>query len=105
MMTLAMFVGIVALGVALGLGRGADSPWLTGRSRHSQRPACGQSEAVRLLTGQWGETAMGWLWILFMVLMGAIPIALVILAVVMIPRRRKSENADSHVEWWTPPNH
>jgi hypothetical protein len=45
---------------------------------------------------------MGWLWILFMVLMGAIPIALVILAVVMIPRRRKSENADSHVEWWTP---
>jgi len=48
---------------------------------------------------------MGWLWILFMVLMGAIPIAFVILAVVMIPRRRKSENADSHVEWWTPPNH
>jgi phage shock protein PspC (stress-responsive transcriptional regulator) len=45
------------------------------------------------------------LWVLFMVLMGAIPIALVILAVVMIPRRRKSENADSHVEWWIPPNH
>jgi hypothetical protein len=43
------------------------------------------------------------LWVLFMVLMGAIPIALVILAVVMIPRRRKSENADSHVEWWIPP--
>jgi uncharacterized membrane protein len=48
---------------------------------------------------------MGLLWVLFMVLMGAIPIALVVLAVVMIPRRRKSENADSHVEWWTPPNH
>ncbi len=51
------------------------------------------------------ETAMEWLWVLFMVLMGAIPIALVILAVVLIPRRRKSENADSHVEWWTPPQH
>ena len=65
----------------------------------------GHSEAVGLLTGQWRETAMGLLWVLFMVLMGAIPIALVVLAVVMIPRRRKSENADSHVEWWTPPNH
>jgi hypothetical protein len=65
-----------------------------------------------LLTVRWPgshcparEMAMGWLWILFMALIAAIPIALVILAVVMIPHRRKSENADSHVEWWTPPNH
>jgi hypothetical protein len=61
------------------------------------RPPC--------LTDQRRETAVEWLWVLFMVLMGAIPIALVILAVVLIPRRRKSENADSHVEWWTPPHH
>jgi hypothetical protein len=39
-----------------------------------------------------------------MALMAAIPIALVVLAVMLIPRRRKAENADSHVEWWTPPH-
>lgn len=48
---------------------------------------------------------MEWLWVLFAVLMGAIPIALVVLAVATNPRRRKSEHRDSHVEWWTPPNH